>query len=395
MKIFNRSQPNMNPYLFKVIKTLSLILITLCISYSLGVSNEHESKSNNSTQTEHGNESKKSFDVSELLFHHVLESHDWHILDIPAAEDGHYTPISIPLPWIVYSSEKGLDFFMLSGHGHHELDESAKQKGYTIVHKGKSEKIKLLSDPENGFIIDFSPSKTVIQMLIIGLIMVLVFRSVAKGYAENRGAAPKGVQSLFEPIIVFIRDEVAKPNLHGKHDRFMPYLLTLFFFIWFSNIFGMLPINSNIMGNISITFTLALLTLIITNFNGTASYWGHIFWFPNVPLPVKLLMIPVELVGIVSKPFALMVRLFANIAAGHFMILALISLIFLLGKGGQSVGGALGIMPLSFAFTLFIMTLEVLVGIIQAYVFTLLTCVFVGMALESHDHSHEHEAHAH
>ena len=342
------------------------------------------------SEAEHGDahSAKKSdeVDVKEILFHHVLEQHDWHITDIPAG-DGHYTPVSIPLPWIVYSSEKGLDFFFLSGHDHHERESAANEKGYSLKHENYSEKIMLAGNPD-AVVYDFSPSKTVVQMMLIGLIMVWVFSQVAKGYVQNRGRAPKGIQSFFEPLICFVRDDIAKPNLHGKHEKFLPYLLTLFFFIWFSNILGMLPINSNIMGNISITFTLALLTLIITNVNGTSSYWGHVFWFPGVPLPVKFIMLPVELVGIISKPFALMVRLFANIVAGHFMILALISLIFMLGKNGTNPGGAFGIMPLSLAFTLFIMTLEVLVGVIQAYVFTLLTAVFIGMAVESHDDHH-------
>lgn len=344
-------------------------------------------KATESSQTHEQTEKKSDeVDVKAILFHHVLEQHDWHITDIPAG-DGHYIPVSLSLPWIVYSSEKGLDFFFISGHDHHERNASANEKGYELVHKDYSEKIQIAGNSEAS-VYDFSPTKTVVQMIIIALLMVWVFISVAKGYVQNKGRAPKGIQSFFEPLIMFVRDDIAKPNLHGKHEKFLPYLLTLFFFIWFSNILGIMPLNSNIMGNISITFTLALLTLIITNVNGTSSYWGHVFWFPGVPLPVKFIMLPVELVGIVSKPFALMVRLFANIVAGHFMILALISLIFMLGKNGTNPGGAFGIMPLSLAFTLFIMTLEVLVGIIQAYVFTLLTSVFIGMAVESHDDHH-------
>lgn len=385
----------MNHLLLRVVRTLSLLLIGLSFGLCAyadnptGAGNEEATAhSAEHANSDHGKKSKE-FNISEMLFHHILESHDWHIVDIPLG-DGKYHPISIPLPWVIYSKEKGLDMFMLHGHEHHELAASAAEKGYKIVHEGVSEKIKLASD-EKAMILDFSPSKTVFQMIIIGILMFFIFTSVAKGYTTNKGKAPKGIQSFFEPIVVFVRDEIAKPNLHGQHERFLPYVLTLFFFIWFSNIKGMLPLNSNIMGNISITFTLSFLTLIITNFNGTSSYWGHVFWFPNVPLPVKLLMIPVELVGIISKPFALMIRLFANIAAGHFMILSLVGLIFILGKGGDSIGGALGIMPLSLGFTLFIMTLEVLVGVIQAYLFTLLTCVFIGMALDSHDHGHDHE----
>jgi F-type H+-transporting ATPase subunit a len=326
---------------------------------------------------------------------------------------------------------------MLSGHGAEQVNASALERGYAFSHEKlypilkdktvldsngkplpefsayfedkpnaegkwvlKKDQHEVVQAGKNFYavdksvtVIDFSITKTVLQMMIVALVMLLVFTSVASAYKRNAGKAPSGFQAIVEPIIVFVRDEIAKPNLHGKHEPFVPYLLTLFFFIWFSNIFGLTPFNSNISGNISITVALATLTFIITQFNGTKDYWGHIFWFPGVPLPVKFIMLPVEVVGLFTRPFSLTVRLFANIAAGHFMVLALICLIFLMADNGKNPGAAFGIAPLSLVFGLFIMTLEVLVAAIQAYVFTLLSSVFIGMAMESHSHDHAHDAH--
>lgn len=320
------------------------------------------------------------FKPSELLLDHIKDSHDWHIADMPG---GH--PVSLPLPWILYNSEKGLDVFMLHGHSHAELEHSANEKGYKFDHGN------IVSQNANATVIDFSITKTALQMFIIGFIMLLVIGSVAKKYKNNPNAVPSGIQSFLEPIIIFVRDDVVKPNIGKKYEAFLPYMLHLFFFIWFSNLMGLLPINSNIAGNISVTCALAILTFIITNVNGNGHYWGHIFWFPGVPLWVKPIMTAVEVVGLFTKPFALTIRLFANIAAGHFMVLSLISLIFILGKNGTSMGGALSIAPMSIAFSLFILCLELLVALVQAYVFTLLSCVFIGAAME--DHGHHEEAH--
>jgi F-type H+-transporting ATPase subunit a len=322
--------------------------------------------------------------VTELLLHHVLDSHDWHIVDIPIG-GGQYIPVSVPLPWLIYDSEKGIKFFFLHGHDAQEINAAAREKGYAIDEHGH---IRSLS---GASVLDLSPTKTVFQMMLVGLVMLLLFTRIAAAYAERPHQAPKGAQSLFEPLIVFIRDEIAKPNLHGKHEAFVPYLLTTFFFIWFANMFGIMPLNSNIAGNISVTAALAVLSFILIQFNGTKDYWGHIFWFPGLPVPLKILMMVVELVGLLTKPVALAIRLFANISAGHFMILSLVSLIFILGKNGQSPGGALGILPLSLAFSLFILTVEVLVAVVQAYIFTLLTAVFIGQAMETHEHDHEPE----
>jgi F-type H+-transporting ATPase subunit a len=321
------------------------------------------------------------FQLKEFLMHHVMEAHDWHILDIPKGGK-EYISVTLPLPWIVYSSEKGLDIFMLSGHTDAEINANANARGYDV----HGARIGLKDNPK-AFILNLSLSKSVIQMLIVALLMIWIFSSVAKGYVKNEGKAPSGIQSFFEPIIMFVRDEIAAPNLKGKHMAFMPYLLTLFFFIWFSNLFGLTPLNSNIFGNISMALALAVLTLIITKANTTGAFWGHVLWFPGVPVPVKLIMLPVELVGIISKPFSLTIRLFANIAGGHFMVLSLVCLIFVVGKLGENLVGGVAITFMSVPFTIFILLLELLVAVLQAYVFTLLTCVFIGSAME--------EGHAH
>ena len=332
----------------------------------------------------------KKLDVKEMLFHHIVDNHDWHLTDIPTG-DGHYAPIALHLPYIAWRSDRGLEFFSLEGHDHHEREHAAAERGYTLDHYGR-----LTGATTAGVsVFDASITKTVLQMLIVAVLLIFLLTGVAVSLRRNAGKAPSGLASWFEPIILFIRDEVAKPNLHGKHDRYLPYLLSLFFFIWFANLLGLTPLNSNIAGNISFTAALAVLTFVIVQFSGTKDYWGHIFNFPGVPVFVKFILGPIELISLFIKPMALMIRLFANIVAGHFMVLSLVGLIFIL-YSAMGVGGALGIMPLSLAFTLAIMLLEMLVAVIQAYIFTLLTAVFIGQALESHEHGHaEHEEHAH
>jgi F-type H+-transporting ATPase subunit a len=310
--------------------------------------------------------------ISQVIIHHVMDSHDWEFFEV----DGKH--ISLPLPWILYDSEKGLQFFMTK--------EAMVASGDYVEHHGKVE-------PTNhaASVYDLSMTKTGLQILLVAIFMLILFTSVAKAYKKRDGMAPKGLQSFMEPLILFVRDDVAKPYLHGKHDKFVPYLLTLFFFIWISNLFGLTPLSSNIAGNTTITLMLALITFILIIVNSTKDFWMHILWFPGVPLPMKPLMFVVELMGFFTKPAALAIRLFANISAGHFMVLSLISLIFILGKNGESIGGAVGIMPLSLAFSLFIFAVELIVAAVQAFVFALLTAVFIGQAMETHDHHEEHD----
>ena len=339
----------------------------------------------------------KEFNASETIIHHVMDSHDWHLTDWPGA-DGHVTPIALHLPWFFYNSETGFEFYG-STHAMHEAGKfvSYHEKPYMLKagasipadyhgHGHLDESI--LKDKKEYTLIDLSPTKTVVQMILMAILVFFVFRAVAKGYAKNQGKAPSGVQSFFEPIILFVRDDIAKDYLGDKAAKWTPYLLTLFFFIWFSNVFGLMPFSSNIMGNIAVTAALATLTFIIVQVNGTKHYWQHIFAMPGVPVAILPLMTVIEIISLFVKPVALMIRLFANISAGHFMVLSLICLMFILGDAGQNVTGALSIMPLSIAFGVAIFSLEVIVAIIQAYIFTLLTAVFLGDAMTSHDDHH-------
>lgn len=329
----------------------------------------------------------KEINPGELLLEHVLDSHNWHITDIPWGKnpDGstHYISISVPLPWMVYHAERGLEIFFLSGHTFQELEEAARRRGYTFV-EGKITALDCMPT------YDLSPSKTAFHLLLIGLLLLGIFGSAARMYKQSPHAPPRGIARLLEPVILFIRDEVVRPNLKDKTPAFTPYLLTVFFVIWFSNLFGLTPLNSNIMGNITLTFMLALLSFILIQLNGSKDYWLHIF-APPIPKWLYPIMIPVEVISLFARPFALMIRLFANITAGHFVLLALVSLIFLLSKGENLIIG-LSVAPLSIAFSLFVMAIEMLVTVLQAYIFTLLTAVFIGMAMEeSHHDAHTHE----
>ena len=216
------------------------------------------------------------------------------------------------------------------------------------------------------------------MLLINAIVLLLVFLTVANAYKKNAGRAPKGIQSFIEPIIIFVRDEVVKPNIGHKYEKYMPYLLTLFFFILFGNLLGLLPGAANMTGNIAVTMTLAVITFIITNVNGNKNYWSHIFWTPGVPLPMRFVILPVEIVGIFTKPISLMIRLFVAITAGHIVLLSLIALTFIFSSIYVGIASSVVV--------LFISLIELLVAGIQAYVFTLFTSLYIGMATEEHDH---------
>jgi F-type H+-transporting ATPase subunit a len=358
-------------------KTIFLTLATSLLIFAVGFAQHKEEKEH----SEH-HEAKK-FDPGQLIMHHIAVSHEW--------EFAH--GIVIPLPVILYT-EKGLDIFM-SGELHHA-------KHIEVEHKGKKEHFGELTTAVNtylishdhkislkngGMLLDLSITKNVAALFICTALLLFVFLSVAGAYNRNQGA-PRGMQSLFEPIIVFIRDEVAKPNIGHKYERYLPYLLTIFFFIWFNNLLGLLPGWANVTGNIAITLSLAVITFLYTNLSGNKNYWGHIFNPPGVPAWLLPLMIVIEIIGIFTKPFALTIRLFANITGGHIIILSLLSLIFIF----QSY--AVGVVSTVFAVALTF--LELLVAILQAYIFTLLSAIYIGSAIEEHHHEGEHEHdHAH
>jgi F-type H+-transporting ATPase subunit a len=325
----------------------------------------------------------EKFNAGEMIINHIKDAHDWHLADVA----GH--PISIPLPIIIYSSHRGLDVFMSSkfDHGH------AAYNGYELTNG----KIVLSSEaytPEQAAEINFydlSITKNVAAMFLSVIILLLIFVSVANAYKKNPKKAPKGLQSFVEPIIMFIRDEIAKPSIGAHHAKFMPFLLSIFFFIFVNNLMGLIPIfpfGANVTGNISVTLVLAVFTFIVTLFSGNKDYWKHIFKAPGVPVWLLPLMIPIEILGVFSKPIVLMLRLFANITAGHIIILSFFSLIFIFGDT-IGAGAGYGVSVASVVFTVFMNFLELLVAFLQAYVFTLLSALYFGMAVHE-EHHHEH-----
>ena len=303
---------------------------------------------------------------TEFIFHHVKNSYDWHFATI-----GH-THITLPLPLILYSEDRGLEVFM-SSKFLNEDHEYIPYNGYMLEEDGTH----LVALDEGRTFYDFSLTKNVAAMILSVIVMLVVFPAVGSRYKKHPGTAPSGLQSFIEPLVIFIRDEVAIPALgEHKYKKFMPFLLTVFFFILVNNLLGLLPGAANVTGNISITLTLAVFTFLITQFSANKQYWGHIFNTPGVPWWLLPIMIPVEIIGLFTKPFSLMVRLFANITAGHIIILSIIGLIFIF----ESV--VLG--PVSVIFAAVMNFLELLVAFLQAFVFTLLSAIYIGGAVEDH-----------
>jgi F-type H+-transporting ATPase subunit a len=338
----------------------------------------------------HGQAEKKAFNAGEMIIDHIADAHEWHILTY---NDFH---LSIPLPVILLDNGKLVTFS--SAHFHHGHEA---YNGYKLMNEGEN-KGKIVKISEDGTIdktaklpLDFSISKNVVSLFISLILLCVIFISIANRYKKNPDTAPKGLQSLLEPLILFVRDDIAIPGLGKKnYARFMPFLLTVFFFILFNNLLGLIPIfpgGANVTGNVAITLILALFTFVITTFIGNKSYWQHIFNAPGVPWWLKFpipLMPLVEFLGVITKPFVLMVRLFANMTAGHIILLAFMSLIFIFGNMNIYVGYAVSVF--SIAFGIFMSLLELLVAFIQAYVFTLLSSIYFGMAIEEHHHTEEH-----
>lgn len=369
------------------LKLVVLILTLILIISPLGASepethqNQRETEHQLSGKEEHSEKHEK-FKPGEFMFDHVGDSYDWHIIDIKEKT------ISIPLPVILFSKEQGLVIFMSSKfhHGHSEY------KNFYIAQEGenKGEIIEKLSDGSEVIPFDISITKNIASLLVSVIIILWLFLTIAKAYKRRPNKAPKGIQSWLEPIILFVRDDIARPSIGEKHyQRFMPYLLSVFFFIWINNMMGLIPIppfGANVTGNIAVTAILALFTFVITTIRGTKTYWQHIFNTPGVPFWLKLpipIMPFVEFLGVFTKPFVLMVRLFANITAGHIIAMGFLSLIFLFGEMGKVQG--YGISVVSVGFIVFMSFLELLVAFIQAYVFTFLSAIYFGMAVEE-DH---------
>lgn len=392
----------------------------------------------NSAQAEGGGED--TFDAGATAFHHIADANVYSI-----------GPLQLPLPCILYNTENGkLSTFMssafhihgahgdgyhavdgyvlnggtvmqiknptqamLDGHGvkiadesnHHPFSHETKDGVYTDYFMSEGKKYELVSKStlDGGLFgggltsyYDFSPTKNVVSMLIVCALLLWLFISIANMYKRNVGKAPTGKQGFIEPMFVFIQDEVAKPFLGKKWKKFLPFLMTLFFFVLGLNLWGQVPFfgGANVTGNLAVTMVLAIAAFIVTNINGNKHYWEHIFWMPGVPAWVKTILTPVEFLGVFIKPLTLMLRLFANITAGHMVVIIFVGLIFIFGESGANPMAGWGTSIGSTLLTIFMMSIELLVAFIQAFVFTILTASYIGAAIEDHDHDHD-EAHAH
>lgn len=312
---------------------------------------------------------QSGFNAGETIIHHVQDAHEMHIFD----------GFTIPLPVILYS-ENGLDVFMSSSFHHGSDSVYCESTGNTYVLEHGN-----IHETSGIHFYDLSVTKNVVGIFICLIIMFWLFLNTAKGYRINRGQAPRGVQAVMEPLILFIRDEVAKPSIGKRYEIFMPFLLTIFFFILICNFLGLIPFlgGMNVTGNIAVTMVLALFTFAITTINAKKPYWTHIVAPPGVPLWLLPIMIPIEILGVFSKPIVLMLRLFANITAGHIIILSFTSLIFIFAEA-NGTGAGYGVSVVSVLFSVFMNTLELLVAFLQAYVFTLLSALYFGQAVEEH-----------
>jgi F-type H+-transporting ATPase subunit a len=329
-----------------------------------------------------GQTSEKKFDAAEVIMEHIKDGHEFHFATIGE------THLTIPLPVLLYSPQRGEFKSFMSSKFHHGHDA---YEGYRLSH-GKIIAVDANGNPDESVkVYDFSLTRNVVQMIIALAILVWIMVGMAKRYAKGQGTrtAPTGLQNAIEPVITFVRDEVAKPNLGKKHEKYLPYLLTVFFFILINNIFGLLPGSANVTGNVAFTAVLGVISFVVILFSTNRHFWGHIF-NPPVPHGVKPILVPVEILGVFTKPFALIVRLFANMVAGHIIILSFISLIFIFGSMNKGIGW--GFSPVSILFTVFIYLIEILVAFIQAFIFTNLTAVFIGQAFEGgHDDVDGHQ----
>jgi F-type H+-transporting ATPase subunit a len=341
----------------------------------------------------------EKLDPAKIIMEHVGDGHDYHFF----TSNGH--PVSLPLPVILYREGKGFSFFMSSKFHHgentydgyrlvndeflhkHHLNDKKDANGKPLYKEGKIYAVDEEGMPDlNVKVYDFSLTRNVTQMLLSVLLLIIIMTSVAKKYKKGYGttSAPSGFQNAIEPVITFVRDEVGKPNLGHRYHGYMPLLLTIFFFILINNIIGLVPGTANVTGNIAFTAMLGLVSFIVIMFSTNKHFWGHIF-NPPVPGGIKPIMIPVEILGIFTKPFALIIRLFANMISGHIIILSFIILIFIFSAMNTALGW--GTSPFFVALAVFIYLIEVLVAFIQAFIFANLTAVFIGQAFEGgHDH---------
>ena len=331
--------------------------------------------------------SDKKTEIKEYIQHHLLDSYDFGLYSWETNE-GEHKYFGFPLPVILW--DNGLKVF-LSSKFHHGESVAEVGGNYYRVHHAKIYKV---DGPEGEIVedehhhatnekpLDFSITKNVTMIFMVFAILFFMFSRMAKSYKSNKGM-PKGMGRLLEPIVLYVRDEIAVPNIGEKHyKRYMSYLLTVFFFVWIVNLFGLTPIGMNLTNNIAVTFCLAIITYLITTFSGNKNYWKHIFWMPGVPVPMKIILAPIELLGTFIKPFALMIRLYANITAGHIVLMSIIGMMFVFNNWLGS--------SLSFLLAFVLGILELLVAALQAYIFTVLSALYFGMAVEEHHHDEAH-----
>lgn len=357
-----------------LVRSIKSILVVVFSMFLLSFSNYAKAEDNKV-------EKEEKFDAANVIMEHIMDAHSFHFFTV-----GHFNAV-VPLPVILYSPQKGFSVFSSSRFGHEGEDI---YNGYKLEHN------KIAAVNNNGVVdksirvYDFSLTRNVVQMFIALFVLVWLMTSIARRYKKGEGVktAPTGWQNAIEPIITFVRDDVAKPNLGHKYEKYLPYLLTVFFFILINNIFGLIPGSANVTGNIAFTAVLGLISFIVITFSSNKHYWGHII-NPPVPMGIKPILVPVEILGVFTKPFALIIRLFANMVAGHIIIISFVSLIFIFGGMNKGIGW--GFSPISILFTVFIFLIEILVAFIQAFIFTNLTAVFIGQAFEgSHDDTDHH-----
>ncbi len=367
-------------FFFKVLVAIALLLSSNIFAFETKVSSD-EPKQDLKTE------------IKEYIQHHLQDSHDFSLYSYTDESSEHHY-VGAPLPVILW--DNGLKFFSSSKFHHGETLAEVDGNYYKLYHSKiyKTDAAGTINydeeqHPTNVKPIDFSITKSVVMIIITCLLMFWLFTSLAKSYAKN-GSVPTGVGRFFEPIVVYIRDDIAKPNIgEKKYAKYMPYLLTVFFFIWFLNIFGLTPLGINVTGNIAVTVALALITFLLTNLTGTKDYWKHIFdplgdtmpWYGKIL--IYIILVPIEVLGIFIKPFALLIRLYANMQAGHIVLMSLIGLMFIFKSWLGS--------PLSFGLAFAISLIEILVAVLQAYIFTMLSALYFGFAAEEHDHGHDDE----
>lgn len=355
-----------------------------------------------------GQESHAEKPYFEYVIEHISDANEFHV----------FGDVHIPLPCILYAKDRGLDVFMSSAfeHGHkvvngyvldhgdvkrikgwsedmgvHHIERTGEKEGSEARFAFSNEEAYELESPghflQTSSWIDFSITKNVFTMLLASLILFVIFFSVRKSYEQRDGQAPKGLQSFIEPIFTFIRDEVVKPNIGHHYEKYMPFVMSLFFFVLICNLLGLIPFfpgSANVTGNLATTAALALFTLVIVTISGNRHYWQHIFWMPGVPVPIRFMLAPIEFAGVFIKPFTLLIRLFANITAGHVIILCLVGMVFILGDNGKNLGGVISGSVLTVAFVFIMNLLELFVAFLQAFIFALLTSLYIGAAIEEH-----------